>query len=273
MEEVKNQINEWLLYCERNYAWSTREMYTCVMKQLLNHIKQNGQELTSSAIEKFLDDKYRSGRTRRCFNAYRDVISSFCGWRKKKYGIESPVKEVEQIKENNEEPRVLSEKEFQFVVDYARGMDKDILIFLGNTGLRREEFRSLKWGNIDPHLKFIKVTGKGNKHRIVPLNSACREVIEKYKRLSDDEPFQISQRYPGREGASWLCNRICKKTGMKKFRVHAIRHYFATELIRKGVSIYKVSKILGHTSVKTTEQIYIHLVPIDLLGITDVLDD
>jgi len=53
---------------------------------------------------------------------------------------------------------------------------------------------------------------------------------------------------------------------------YAIRHYFATELIRKGVGIYKVSRILGHSSVKTTESIYIHLVPIDLLGLTDCLD-
>jgi integrase/recombinase XerD len=59
---------------------------------------------------------------------------------------------------------------------------------------------------------------------------------------------------------------------MKKFGSHAIRHYFATELIRKGVNIYKVSKILGHASIKITESIYVHLLPIDLLGITDVLD-
>lgn len=272
MEKVKNQVNEWLFFCERSYAWATLEMYTCVIKQLLRHIEQNGQQLTSSAIESFLNEKYRNGGSRRGFNAYLDVISSFCGWRKKKYGIEPPTKEIPPIRENTVEPRVLSKKEFQFVVDYAHGMDEDILIFLGNTGLRREEFRQLKWSSIDPQLKFIKIIGKGDKHRIVPLNSACQEVLEKYKRLSDDESFQISQRYPGREGASWLCHRICKKTGLKRFGVHAIRHFFATELIRKGVSIYKVSRILGHSSVKTTESIYIHLVPVDLLGITDVLD-
>ena len=53
---------------------------------------------------------------------------------------------------------------------------------------------------------------------------------------------------------------------MKKFGSHAIRHFFATQLIRKGVSIYKVSKILGIPALKS-ESIYIHLMPIDLLGI------
>lgn len=112
-----------------------------------------------------------------------------------------------------------------------------------------------------------------DKTRIVPLNNICREILQKYKRLVDSELLQISARYPGSEGASWLCRRISRKTKMPKFGAHAIRHRFATEMIRKGVSIYKVSKILGHSSVKITEQIYIHLVPQDLLGITDILDN
>jgi integrase len=58
----------------------------------------------------------------------------------------------------------------------------------------------------------------------------------------------------------------------KNFGAHAVRHYFATQLIRKGVNIYKVSKILGHSSVQITESTYVHLMPVDLLGITDVLD-
>jgi len=44
-------------------------------------------------------------------------------------------------------------------------------------------------------------------------------------------------------------------------------------MIKRGVNIYKLSKILGHPSMQTTEQIYLHLMPVDLLGITDVLDD
>ena len=143
---------------------------------------------------------------------------------------------------------------------------------MGNTGLRREEFRNLKWSDIDSQLRFIRVSGKGRKQRIVPLNETCREILKKYPHLSTNEYLQISRRYPGGEGSFWLCRRLSKHLGIPQFGVHAIRHYFATEMIKRGVNIYKLSKILGHNSVITTQNIYVHLLPFDLLGETDILD-
>lgn len=272
MEKVKEQINEWLSFCDRSYTSATCRMYKCVIGQLFRHIEQNGQQLSAIAVEDFLDSKYKAGGSRREFNTYLIVTRSFCNWRYKKYGVESPANKISFLREGKSTPRVLSPEEYKFIVDFVSGMDKDILVWLGNTGLRKNEFANLHWSDIDPQLKFISVMGKGRKLRIIPLNDTCRAILQKYKRLSDNEPLQISQRYPGSENCSWLCRRISRATGMKKFGSHAIRHFFATELIRKGVSIYKVSRILGHASVKTTESLYIHLVPADLFGITDVLD-
>ncbi|NQT02806.1 MAG: tyrosine-type recombinase/integrase [Planctomycetes bacterium] len=272
MGELQSQVDEWLLYCRRSYSAVTVKMYSCVIGQLLQHIASNGKQLSSHAIENFLDSKINAGGSKSQFNTYRIVICSFCSWRQRKYEIKSPANKVPRIKTGSSKSRVLSQDEYKSVVNFVSGMDRDILQFIGNTGLRRTEFAVLKWGDIDQQLKYIRVTGKGNKIRIVPLNEICRDIILKYKRLEDNEPFQPSQLYWGPEGISWICRRTCRKTGMKKFGAHAIRHYFATQLIRKGVSIYKVSKLLGHASIKTTESIYIHLVPVDLYGITDVLD-
>jgi integrase len=232
----------------------------------------NGRELTSHAIEAFLDKKLDAGCSRTLFNTYLAILASFCNWRYKKYGIEPPTKTLSRIKQGKPKQRVLSQEEYKLAMNFARGTDRDILLFLGNTGLRRDEFRKLRWGDIDPQLKFICVTGKGRKTRVVPLNTTCQDVLLKYKRLPDEETLQLSRLYPGQEGCSWMCKRISGKIGIKSFGAHAVRHYFATELIRKGVSIYKVSKILGHSSVQITESTYVHLMPVDLLGITDVLD-
>lgn len=271
--ELKSQIDEWLSFCDRSYSVATCRVYKCVIGQLYRHIETDGRELSVAAIENFLDSKYRGGGSRREFNHYRNISRSFCNWRQRKYGIESPASSIPKIKEGKSTPRVLSEEEYKFIVDFVgEGMDRDILLFLGNTGCRKEEFRQLKWGDIDKQLKYVRIHGKGDKMRVVPINATVREILQKYQRLADSEALQISARYPGIEGSSWLCRRICRKTGMRKFGSHALRHRFATELIRKGVSIYKVSKILGHSSIKITESIYIHLLPIDLLGITDVLD-
>ena len=255
----------------RSYASTTCTVYRCIMRQLLQHLSENGKQLSSQAIEDFLDAKFKAGGSRKQFNLYRMIVSSFSTWRHRRYGIENPVDKIPKIREGTGNPRVLTEQEYKTIVDYAKGIDKDIIRFLGNTGLRREEFRQLKWENVDPTLKFIRITGKGDKTRIVPLNSHCKEILLKYKR-QDDKPLQIAAKFSGIQGASWLCKKLSRKTGIKQFGVHAIRHYFATELIRKGVSIYKVSRLLGHSSVVITQSCYVHLLPADILGITDVLD-
>lgn len=273
MEELKKQVEEWLLFCNRSYAVVTCQIYKCIINLLLEYIKRDGVQLTAGAIENFLDSKYRDGGSKSQFNTYKMIISSFCSWRQRRYGIENPTKSIPKVKIGKISPRVLSSEEYDTVINFAKGIEKDILCFLGNTGIRREEFRQLKWRNVSADMKFIKILGKGNKERLIPLNSTCREILQKYRRLDNEKPLQISARFPGIEGASFLCRKISKKTGVKKFGCHALRHYFSTELIRKGVSIYKVSKILGHSNVLITQAIYIHLIPTDLLGITDVLDN
>ena len=272
MEGLKKHLDEWSGFCQRSYSATTCQVYACIIGQLLKHIETNGKQLSAKAVEDFLDVKYKAGGSKKQFNTYRMVVSSFCSWRQRRYGIENPVNSIPKIKEGQSTPRVLTKAEYKTVVDFAEGVEKDILRFLGNTVLRREEFRQLKWKNVDPALKFIRITGKGDKTRIIPLNNTVREILQKYKRLDDAEPLQISARFPGPDGASFLCRKISRKTGVKKFGTHAIRHYFATELIRKGISIYKVSKILGHSNVIITQSVYIHLLPADILGITDVLD-
>jgi integrase len=78
---------------------------------------------------------------------------------------------------------------------------------------------------------------------------------------------------PASPNALWLqCNRIAARLKIRQFGPHAFRHWFATQMILKGVPMAKVSKILGHASVRTTEQIYAHILPDDLAHATDVLD-
>jgi integrase len=272
MENLREHINEWLDFCRRSYSTATCDMYRCVIFMLFQHISQNGQQLTSIAVENFLDRKFKNGGSRREFNTYLIVCRSFASWRLKKYGIESQVHKISFIREDPPKQRVLTEDEYQLCLEHARGMDADILIWFANTGIRKEEFRNIRWGDIPIDAKFLRITGKGRKFRIVPLNENCREVLRRYKRLDDNESLQFTQRYPGGEGASWMLRRIAMKIGIPRASVHSLRHRFATEMIRRGVNIYKLSKILGHSSISTTEEIYLHLAPVDILNETDILD-
>ncbi|HUU16655.1 MAG TPA: tyrosine-type recombinase/integrase [Sedimentisphaerales bacterium] len=273
MEKVNEHIREWLSFCRRNYSATTCRTYSNVIHQLQKHISQNGQQFTADAVEKWLTKKFEAGGSRREWNTYLIITRSFCNWRQRKCGIESPIHgKISFLKEDPPKQRVLTEDEYQLLLKHARGMDRDIIIWLANTGLRKSEFRNIRWGDIPADRKFLRITGKGRKFRVVPLNENCREVLQRYKRLPDNEFLQFTQRYPGGEGASWMMRRVAKKINIPICGAHSCRHFFATKMIKRGVNIYKLSKILGHSSISTTEEIYLHLAPVDLLGITDVLD-
>ena len=200
------------------------------------------------------------------------VIRSFGNWYQSQFGVPNFVKDIAYIKEDAPNQRVLSPDEYDKVCSSIQGQKLNIIQFFGNTGLRREEFRKLIWDNVSPDLKLLTVEGKGRKRRVIPLNATCKEILQRYQRF-DGEPIPFVLRYKGRNGLTQFCQKLAKRIGIPSFGTHALRHYFATQLIKKGINIYLLSKILGHSSVKTTERIYLHLVPTDLLGTTDILDE
>lgn len=106
----------------------------------------------------------------------------------------------------------------------------------------------------------LTITGKGRKRRSIPLNKTAREILPRIK--------------PARPNALLLqCYRIATKAEIPQFGPHAMRHWFATQLLIRGVQIAFVSKLLGHASIRTTERAYSHILPSDLANATDVLDD
>ena len=137
-------------------------------------------------------------------------------------GIISVKDVLNSVLQLRQEPRVLTGQEYKFIVNFVDGIDRDILVWLGNTGLRKSEFAAMRWGDIPTDLKYIRVHGKGDKTRVVPLNTTCKEILLKYKRLGDDKPLQIAARYPGPENCSWLCRRISRKTGIYQWCIRII---------------------------------------------------
>ena len=109
----------------------------------------------------------------------------------------------------------------------------------------------------------LTITGKGRKRRHIPLNPTCLEIL---KRHSDLTHFRVSRSVFYHQAAKYA-----KKAKIPCCGPHSFRHYFATQLLLKGVPIKKVSILLGHKSVQTTEKTYAHILPADLQGATDCL--
>jgi integrase/recombinase XerC/integrase/recombinase XerD len=222
------------------------ELYKGRLQYFDDYLTEQGRLLSTEAIEDYLDNGLESGWTRRYANVNLTAIKSYCKWLANREGIKNPAKPIRMLKENEPNRRVLLEDEYQRLLAVAEGLDRDIIVFISNTGLRVTEFNSLKWENIAPDLKSLKVIGKGNKARTIPLNPRCREILLRYKSLNGNGNGKLPITRDTRYQVTQICKRLAKQADIPKFGPHACRHRFATQLIRRGTSIYKVSKILGH---------------------------
>ena len=128
------------------------------------------------------------------------------------------------------------------------------------TGARRNEITQAKWEHIDWQKKTLLVPcSKSGRPRLIQLNSAALELLRSLPR----EPvnaFLFPSPVTGRPSASlhFPWTRIRKRAGLTEFRLHDLRHSFASFLVNKGVSIYVVQGLLGHANVRATQR-YAHL--------------
>jgi integrase/recombinase XerD len=148
--------------------------------------------------------------------------------------------------------------------------NKAILETLYSCGLRVTELVEMKISNYFPEIGYIKITGKGNKERLVPIGSTAVKCIKLYregvrvhlqpKRGSEDILFLNRHgRKLTRVMIFTIIKQLVEKAGIKKtISPHTFRHSFATHLINGGADLRAVQEMLGHESITTTE-IYTHL--------------
>lgn len=151
--------------------------------------------------------------------------------------------------------------------DFEGARDKLIVALLYTTGMRRAEMINLKMANIDFSTKTLKVLGKRNKERILPLLASTKELFEEYftyrnglKSIEDREFVFLSK--AGNKIYETLVYRIINRyfsevSSKVKKSPHILRHTFATHLLNKGADLNSVKELLGHSSLAST-QVYTH---------------
>lgn len=162
---------------------------------------------------------------------------------------------------------VLGDKESKTVKrDYAI-----ITLFL-NTGMRLSELVGLNLESFDPDIKSVKVLGKGNKERVIYINTAAKEAVIDYIRVrldprfirTSDHAFFLSNRQEriSNKTVQWIIYKYLDRAGLgtKGYSVHKLRHTAATLMYQSGkVDIRVLKDVLGHEQLNTT-QIYTHVV-------------
>ena len=148
--------------------------------------------------------------------------------------------------------------------------NKAMLEVLYGAGLRVSELIGLKLSNYYPDVEFIKVTGKGNKERLVPIGSSAIKHLEIYRdtvrnqvaiKKGEEDFIFLNRRGTklSRVMVFMMIKELAVKIGLKKtISPHTFRHSFATHLIEGGADLRAVQEMLGHESITTTE-IYTHL--------------
>ena len=187
----------------------------------------------------------------------------------------SPVSDIESPKLEKKIPEVLTELEIEkliksFDIQQNFGQrNRTIIEVLYGTGIRVSELVNLKLSNIFFKENIIKIIGKGNKERFVPLGRIASNEIKKYLKIRDNSIINSKfsdivflNRYGRGLTRSMIFKIISdsyKRIGLdKKISPHTLRHSFATHLLKNGADLRTIQIILGHESITTTE-IYTHL--------------
>lgn len=180
----------------------------------------------------------------------------------------NPLKGTKGIKPPEKLPLFLTRKEFNELLKNVENQEmKNIFIIAVHTGLRLNELKTLTSNQIDYNNRLIYLSNresrtKTDKVRSIPLNKEAMKAIKGFQGIVYSKD-KISKTFKS----------AVRQTELNpKIHFHSLRHTFASWLVQKGVSIYEVAKLLGHSSSKTTE-IYAHLAPGNLRKAVELIED
>jgi integrase/recombinase XerD len=143
--------------------------------------------------------------------------------------------------------------------------DRLIIFTLAYTGLRRAELLSLKPGDVDLSNKVLRVIGKGDKERVIPISLALLPMLAAWLPTCDRRVFPLSARRINKLVANYAL-----ASGCRHFHPHSFRHFFATQLCEHGVNLRVIQELLGHADISTTA-IYLDVIPRHLQSAVDTL--
>ena len=237
----------------------------------------NPSEFSPEHVDGFIAQLFEEGLSRNSQSRILSGVRNFCKFLLIEGLIErDPLELVDSPRPERKLPDVLAVDEIQAIIeaiDLSRKegiRNRAILETMYSCGLRVSEVVGLRKSCIDEVEGMVKVIGKGNKERIIPIGELALDTIaryiEEYRNFLDIETGYEDTLFLGRRGRELtrqmvftMLRRTTHEAGIRKqVSPHTFRHSFATHLMESGADIRVVQEMLGHSSVSTTE-IYTHL--------------
>ncbi|OVE75451.1 hypothetical protein BVX98_07615, partial [bacterium F11] len=226
------------------------------LKQLKNYFGSKSiSEITNKDIEEWrskLLPELQPSTLNRILTTLKSIFSKAVEWGK----IESsPAIKIKKLREENERVRFLSDREAKTLLESSSLRLQDFIVMALNTGMRKANLIGLRWEDIDFQNDVIHVLKtKSGKAYEVPINNTVRRLIKGKANIKNDGKV-LDTRNLKREWETTI-----QTSGIKNCRIHDLRHTFASSLAMKGVDLFTISQLLGHSDIKST-QIYAHLAP------------
>lgn len=275
-------IKQFIIYLklEKGLAKNTLIAYEQDLNKLLQFLileKNNSlfTKLSLQDLQNFLIFLYDFGLNEKSQARIISALKSFYKYLSIENLIEeNPAYLLEQPKLERKIPDTLAFEEIQIIMestDLSTDLgyrNRSILELLYSCGLRVSELINIKLSDLYLDVDYIKVIGKGNKERLIPIGSESKKYIENYisEYRKELKPLKEQFLFLNRRGNKltrvmifYIVKEATLKAGIdKNVSPHTFRHSFATHLVEGGADLRAVQEMLGHSSITTTE-IYTHL--------------
>ncbi|MCP4313515.1 MAG: tyrosine-type recombinase/integrase [Bacteroidetes bacterium] len=266
------------LQAEKRYAGHTIKAYKTVLNQFHAFCCENGKEgmdLHFRTIRSWVVSQMDSGIAPRTVNKKLAALSTYCKYLIREGNLDSnPVDGVLKPKMKKRNPVFVEKQKMEdlldedsFGDDFEGVRNRLIIDLLYQTGMRRSELIGLKAWSVDRKGRSVKVLGKRNKERIVPLNDVLIEAVDGYLSIragvvTDPGVDALIVTARGAPAYDSMIYRIVRKylsmvTTLDKKSPHVLRHTFATHMLNNGADLNAIKELLGHANLSAT-QVYTH---------------
>lgn len=267
------------LRSEKRYSSNTEQAYLNDLHQFLNYLQENydiaGAELSnSSMVRSWVIELMDGGTSPRSVNRKLSTLKTYYKYLLREGKItDNPMSKVTSPKTESRLPSYMEKSDMEILLSeemfdpgFSGQRDRLILMLLYYTGMRRSELINLKINSYDKLNSSIKVLGKGNKERILPINSELSDLISKFiiERQKDDNNYTNDLLITDKGKTLYpnfvyrvVKDHLARVSTASKRSPHILRHTFATHLLNNGADLNAIKEILGHANLSAT-QIYTH---------------
>ena len=242
----------------------TRYNYRGHIEALKGHFADRYiDEIRKTHVAEFVAQKKRDGLKPPNIRRYLSTLSSLFSFAVRSGWLnQNPVAQFDKrsLPEAQPRTRFLSRTEYRRLIAAAEPHLKPIIEMAVETGLRSEELLGLRWDQLDLDRREVRlVVTKSNRPRVVPLSNRAVAIFVATAPIGNS-PFVFTNPRTGHryKTVKRAFQTACRRSGIEDFRFHDLRHTFASWAVQNGADLYRISRILGHSTLQMTTR-YAHL--------------